>query len=229
MKKENRLVVFLRNNRAVILILLFLFLLISVSYFSKGFVHSILNHDEDTLANFLEHLGVFSYPAFILLVILEVVLAPIPAFALYVAGGALFGTILGSILALIGNLIGAFIAFIIARRFGRRFVEKRIDSNSRRKFDHFAETYGGYALFLLRINPFTSSDIFSYISGLSKIKTWKFLLGTGLGLAPMIIVQAYFGESFVKTHPLFYVILTGMSLAYLLIFLYLILKTIFIK
>ena len=122
----------------------------------------------------------FLISVFIIIVILEVVLAPIPALALYIAGGALFGTFLGGMLTLIGNLIGAFIAFWIARRFGRDFVEKRVDANTRKKFDNFSEKYGIFSFFLLRVNPFTTSDLFSYLSGLTKMKVRTFLLGTGL-------------------------------------------------
>jgi uncharacterized membrane protein YdjX (TVP38/TMEM64 family) len=225
MKRGERVINFFKKNWIIILILVFLILIFYYSYASKGIIYSISHSDENALANFLDSFGIFSYLAFVILVILEVVLAPIPALALYVAGGVLFGTFLGSILTLIGNLIGAFIAFWIARKLGREFVEKRTDTKMRKKFDNFAEKYGGFALFLLRINPFTTSDIFSYIAGLSKMKVKTFLLGTGLGLAPMIFVQAYLGETFVKNHHMLYIILIWISLAYLLIFLYLIFRT----
>lgn len=225
MKKEAKFFNFFKNNWVILLIIIALLVIFYISYSSDGFVHSIINSDEDALESFLNSFGIFSYLVFILLVILEVILAPIPALALYVAGGALFGTFLGGTLTLIGNLIGAFIAFWIARRYGRKFVEKRVDPNSRKKFDNFAEKYGIFSLFILRINPFTTSDLFSYLSGLTKMKVKHFLLGTGLGLTPMIFAQAYFGEAFVKSHPILYVVLIWISIAYLLAFIYLIIKS----
>jgi uncharacterized membrane protein YdjX (TVP38/TMEM64 family) len=204
-------------------------LIFSYSYFSKGVVYSVSNSDEDAVVQFVDSFGVFSYLIFVLLVILEVVLAPIPALVLYVAGGALFGTFLGGTLTLVGNLIGALLAFWIARKLGRNFVEKRVDSVARKKFDNFAEKYGGFSLFILRINPLTTSDIFSYISGLSKMKVKTFILGTGLGLAPMIFVQAYFGEAFVNSHPILYAVLVWISIVYLLVFVYLIWRTLSLK
>jgi uncharacterized membrane protein YdjX (TVP38/TMEM64 family) len=221
MKWTKKVLNFLRKNWIIILIILVLLLLFYYSYYSKGIIYSISNSDEQSVVNFVNSFGIFSYLIFILLVILEVVLAPIPALALYVAGGAIFGTILGSILTLIANLIGGLIAFWIARRFGRDFVEKRVDAGIRRKFDNFSEKYGGLSLFLLRINPLTSSDLFSYLAGLTKMKIRTFLLGTGLGLAPMILVQAYFGEAFVKTHQVLYAVLIWASIVYLLVFVYL--------
>jgi uncharacterized membrane protein YdjX (TVP38/TMEM64 family) len=225
MKKKGRVANFFKKNWIILLIIIVLLLLFIYSYSSKGIIYSISTSDNESIIQFVNSFGALSYIMFILLVILEVVLAPIPALALYVAGGAIFGTILGSILTLIGNLIGAFIAFWIARRFGRNFVEKRVDDKMRKKFDKFSEKYGGLSLFLLRINPFTTSDLFSYLAGLTKMKVKNFLLGTGLGLAPMILVQAYFGETFVKSYPVLYAVLVWISIAYLLIFVYLIWRT----
>ena len=222
MKRGTRVVNFFKKNWVILLILFILIIIFVYSYYSKGLVYSISTSDSDSIVNFIDSFGNFSYLVFILIVILEVVLAPIPALALYVAGGALFGTFLGGVITLIGNLIGAFIAFWIARRFGRDFVERKVDEKMRKKFDKFSEKYGGFSLFLLRINPFTTSDLFSYLAGLTKMKIRTFLLGTGLGLIPMIFVQAYFGETFVKSHPMLYSILIWISIAYLLIFFYLI-------
>ena len=229
MKKKERVINFFKKNWGIILIIFVLLAIFYYSYISEGFVHSITNIDQDSLEKFLSSFGIFSYFIFIILVILEVVFAPIPPLAIYVAGGALFGTFLGSILTLIGNLIGALIAFLIARRFGREFVEKKVNPGIRKKFDNFAQKYGGFSLFILRINPFTTSDLFSYLAGLTNMKIRTFLLGTGLGLAPMIFVQAYLGETFVKNNPFLYVVLIWISIVYFLIFIYLIWRTMFIK
>jgi uncharacterized membrane protein YdjX (TVP38/TMEM64 family) len=221
-KGGKRIIHFFRKNWVVLLILVILIALFLYSYYSKGIIYAISTTNNESVTNFIQSFGIFSYLVFIILVILEVVLAPIPPLALYIGGGALFGTFLGGVLTLVGNLIGALIAFWIARRFGRKFVEKRVDEKMRKKFDNFSVRYGGFSLFLLRINPFTTSDLFSYLAGLTKMKVRTFLIGTGLGLTPMIFVQTYFGESFVKNHPTFYAVLIWISVAYLVGFLYLI-------
>jgi uncharacterized membrane protein YdjX (TVP38/TMEM64 family) len=224
MKRGTRIINFFKRNWIILLIIIVLLALFYYSYSTKGIIYAISASDNESVVNFVDSFGVFSYVVFVLLVILECVFAPIPALALYVAGGALFGTFLGGILTLIANLIGALIAFWIARRFGRKFVERRVDDNVRKKFDKFSEKYGGFSLFFLRINPFTTSDLFSYLAGLTKMKVKAFLLGTGLGLLPMIFVQAYFGEAFVQDYPKLYAVLIWISVAYLVIFLYLMIR-----
>jgi uncharacterized membrane protein YdjX (TVP38/TMEM64 family) len=226
MKKRARIVNFFKKNWLILLIIILVSVLFIYSYYSKGLIYSISNSDSDSVVQFMESFGIFSYVIFVVIVILEVVLAPIPALALYIAGGALFGAFLGGILTLIGNLIGAFIAFWLARRFGRKFVEKRVDENVRKKFDKFSQKYGVFSLFLLRVNPLTTSDLFSYLAGLTSMKKRQFLIGTGLGLTPMIFLHTYFGETFVNNHPILYSVLLWISVAYLLIFVYLIWKSI---
>jgi uncharacterized membrane protein YdjX (TVP38/TMEM64 family) len=222
MKKESKFKNFFKRNWLIILIILLLFAFFIYSYSSRGLVYSISNSDSDSIIEYINSFGIFSYVVFILIVALEVILAPIPALALYIAGGALFGAFLGGILTLIGNVIGASIAFFLARRFGRKFVERKVDKKMREKFDKFSQKYGVFSLFLLRVNPFTSSDLFSYLSGLTNMKIKIFLIGTTLGLIPMIFAHTYFGETFVSNHPILYSVLLLISVVYLLIFLYLI-------
>jgi len=226
MKKRARIVNFFKKNWLILLIIILVSVLFIYSYYSKGLIYSISNSDSDSVVQLMESFGIFSYILFVVIVMLEVVLAPIPALALYIAGGALFGAFLGGILTLIGNLIGAFIAFWLARRFGRKFVEKRVDENIRKKFDKFSQKYGVFSLFLLRVNPLTTSDLFSYLAGLTSMKKRQFLIGTGLGLTPMIFLHTYFGETFVNNQPILYSVLIWISVAYLLIFVYLIWRSI---
>ncbi len=106
-----------------------------------------------------------------------------------------------------------------------QLLELRKDSI---KFDNFSKKYGGFAIFLLRVNPLTTTDLVSYLAGLSKIKFWKFILWTGLGLVPMIFIQTYFGDVFVKGNGILSALVIILSVLYLIFFVYLILR-LFVK
>jgi len=198
------------------------------SYFSKGLFYSLTHQDVGSVVVFLDDFGIFAYLIFVLLVILEVILAPIPPLALYLAGGVLFGTLFGGILTLLGNIIGALIDFKLARKYGRGFVVKNISSKVKKRFNRFVKKYGIYSIFLLRINPLTTSDLFSYLAGLTKMKTRHFLMGTTLGLIPLIFAQTYFGEIFIKEHKFLYWVVIIISLIYLILVLYFIIN-LFVK
>lgn len=216
---------FFKNHWIFILILIAILVFSIYSYSSQGVVYSLIKSDSQGIIDFVDSFGFFAALIFVLLVILEAVLAPVPPLVLYVAGGFLFGAFFGGILTLFGNLIGAIIAFKIARTFGRNFVEKRVDAKKRKKFDNFSEKHGALAIFILRLNPFTSSDLFSYLAGLTKIKVRSFLIATGLGLIPLIFLQTYIGETLLKNNPLLSLILIILSAVYLLVFIYLIFKS----
>ena len=217
-----------RKNWLILLVILIVLVWFSYSYLSGGVVYSTANSDIDSVVDFVDSFGFWAWLIFILLVILEVVLAPIPPLVLYVAGGFLFGAFFGGVLTLVGNIAGAIIDFFLAKRYGRGIVEKKVDKRIRARFDKFSEKYGGFAIFLLRVNPLTTTDLVSYLAGLSKIKFWKFVVGTAAGLIPMIFIQTYFGDVFVRGNGLLSAIILILSILYLVFFVYLIIA-VFVK
>ena len=84
------------------------------------------------------------------------------------------------------------------------------------------EKYGAYAIFLLRVNPFTSTDFISYLAGFFRMHFSKFIVATTLGLAPFIYIQSYLGGEILKQNTLVYSIFVFASIIYLIIFFYLI-------
>lgn len=190
------------------------------SYFTEGIFYLLATSDINSVVEFVNSFGIFAILVFVLLVILEVILAPIPPLVLYVAGGILFGAFFGGTLTLIGNVLGAVIAFLIARKYGRKFVEKKIPEKFVKNFDSFSNKYGAFTLFLLRINPITTSDIFSYLAGLTKMRLRTLILSTALGLAPLIYFQTYVGHFFVRDNPLLFLIFLAIGIFYLILFIY---------
>lgn len=205
-----------KNYFASFLILLFIGLAIWMiySYASHNFIYDLFQNDASGIVEYLEKYNDFSYLVFVLLIVVEAVFAPFPPLILYVAGGLLFGWFIGGLLALLGNFIGAAAAFQISRHFARDFMKKKISKNMMKKFDSFSKKYGTLSIFVLRINPLTSSDLFSYIAGLTKMNFWKFLASTTIALAPIIFVQTFLGES-IQDNPIISLILIVGGLIYI--------------
>lgn len=188
------------------------------SYLTKGFFYSLVNFNQAELISFLSSFKEISFLIYIFLIIIGVIFAPIHPFIFYVAGGIVFGPYVSWALTMVGVTIGSSIAFKISERYGRRFVEKHVSKKHINKFDKISEKYGSISIFLLRVNPLTSSDVWSYIAGLTKIKFWKFLMWTLLGLAPAIFVQTYFGKA-VGENIVLFKIFAGIAISYLTILL----------
>ena len=198
-------------------------LIIAVGGLSYFLYSQELLFDIDSIISFTEQFGVFSYLIFFLIVLLEVVAAPIPGAILYAAGGILFGTFVGGTIALVANVVGASIAFFIGKKFIIKH-DKKEDKEKKHYFDRALEKYGGYGIFFLRVNPITSSDIFSYLAGISKMNFKKFILGTTLGLLPLIYIQSFLGGEIIRNSEFLYTLFIIISLIYFIVFLYLVIK-----
>ncbi|MDA3836095.1 MAG: VTT domain-containing protein [Nanoarchaeota archaeon] len=170
------------------------------SYFSHGFIFGLFQEDSSVIINELSKVGIWAFLIFILLIIMECVFAPFPPLVIYIAGGIFFGGFIAGSLALVGNILGAAIAFKISHHYGKEKIASRIPKKTQERFDRISRKHGPLAIFILRFNPITSSDLFSYLAGLSKMKFSKFLLATTLGLIPTIYLQTYLGSS-IQANP----------------------------
>lgn len=196
---------------AKLLALLFLFLLIGYilwSYYRGGIVAIILKDDITTAERLFQlrcffkawgNLGPFIY---MVIVIIEVVVVPIPGSLLYAPGGVIFGGFVGGTMSLLGNVLGAGISFQVTRILGRTFIECKLEASSLRKYESILKKRGAWIVFLLRVNPFTSSDLVSYAAGLTPMPVWKVMVGTFFGMLPLCYVQAYFAKELFTAIPL---------------------------
>jgi uncharacterized membrane protein YdjX (TVP38/TMEM64 family) len=142
----------------------------------------------------------------------EVVVAPIPGAMLYAPGGAIFGGFVGGTLALAGNTIGAAIASWLAATFGAAWVARRSDRGALASIHATLAERGGWLVFLLRLNPFTSSDLVSYAAGLAGVPPSRVALGTLFGMAPQCYAQAYLAATLFQILPLSPALLGGIAL-----------------
>jgi len=179
-----------------------------------------VNSDVDSIISMINSFGGLSMLIFIAIVIIEVIIAPIPGMIFTVAGGITFGPFLGAVLSIIGNVLGATICYFLARHLGGHYIERAIDEKRLRFFYKYTDKYGSWVLFLLRLNPITSSDIFSYFAGLINMKYRSFIISTTLGLIPLMFALSYFGDYFIKDSPLFTLFFLILAALYFLVFFY---------
>ena len=201
------------DNRKIDLfaLVVVIFLLGVIAYFLYS--NKLISNPE-VLIGFIRGFGIWSYLAFFLLVILEVVVAPIPGTILYITGGILFGSFLGGTIALIANIAGAAIAFYI----GKKIILDEEEIKRKSHLDKMIHKYGAHSIFFLRINPLTSSDVFSFLAGFLRMNFRKFIIATSIALAPLIYIQAYIGEEIFLKNKIIFSILIAVSIIYLIAF-----------
>ncbi|HEX9161979.1 MAG TPA: VTT domain-containing protein [Thermoanaerobaculia bacterium] len=120
----------------------------------------------------------------------------IPALALTLAAGAIFGFVTGSIIVVIGATLGATAAFLLGRTIFRRFVERRIASNPKMAaVDRAIANEGTRIMLLMRLSGFPPFTWINYALGLTGVKLVPFMLTTLFGIIPGTLAFTYAGAA----------------------------------
>ncbi len=130
-----------------------------------------------------------------LLMIFQSVIAPLPAFLLTIANGALFGFWWGMLLSWSSAMLGAALCFYITRWLGAKHITRIIRTSIVERTNLFFEKYGSYAILIARLIPVISFDAVSYVAGLTRMRFLGFWVATGIGQLPATVVYSYLGES----------------------------------
>ncbi|MGH3086346.1 MAG: TVP38/TMEM64 family protein [Rubrobacteraceae bacterium] len=171
--------------------------------------------DRGRVRQAVEEFGPMAPVVYVSLLVLQAVLAPLPAPAVAAAGGYTFGAFWGFVLTWVGVLIGGALCFGVSRLFGREYVTRneRLEGLDRR-----VEEHGAIIVFVLRLIPLVSFDAISYAAGLTGISFWKFFLATALGSAPGAFVFVYLGGAL--PGPGLYAALGGLAVLALAAYMY---------
>ncbi len=125
--------------------------------------------------------------------ILQAIVAPLPAFLITLANAALFGAFWGGALSWFSAMVGAGLCFCIARALGREVVEKLTGRAVLRSADGYFTRFGPQTILVCRLLPFVPFDPVSYAAGLTSLRFWPFMLATGVGQLPATIVYSWAG------------------------------------
>ena len=149
--------------------------------------------DFTVVRQFVESYGAYAALVSFLLMILQSIAAPLPAFLLTFANANLFGWWKGAILSWSSAMAGAAVCFYIARLLGRDAVEKLTSRTGLKQIDDFFEKHGRLSILIARLLPFISFDIVSYAAGLTSMSFGSFFIATGIGQLPATIIYSYVG------------------------------------
>lgn len=154
----------------------------------------------DALRAWLLGLGPWAPLASAAVMILQAVIAPLPAFVVTFANGLVFGWAWGAALSWSSAMVGAALCFWIARALGRPAVERVLGgAASLDAADRFFRRHGRPAILIARLLPFVPFDAVSYGAGLTSTGFWPFLVATGLGQLPATLLYSWLGESATST------------------------------
>jgi uncharacterized membrane protein YdjX (TVP38/TMEM64 family) len=180
-----------------------------------------LYQDHQEFKKTISSYGAYAPLAYILLQIIQVIIAPIPGGAIEFLGGVIFGVKAGFIYSMIGLLIGSWIAFNLARIFEKIAVEKFVSEQTRKKFDYLVEHEGVILSFILFLLPGFPKDALCYILGLTPMHLGIFLIISTIGRIPgTLIACLQGGKAFDHQYYTFGILLGASALVILVFYIY---------
>jgi uncharacterized membrane protein YdjX (TVP38/TMEM64 family) len=180
-----------------------------------------LYQDHHQLKKVISSYGPYAPLAYILLQIMQVVIAPVPGGAIEFLGGYLFGVKAGLIYSMIGLILGSCLAFSLARIFEKIAVEKFVSDQTRKKFDYLVEHEGVILSFILFLLPGFPKDALCYILGLTTMHFGIFLIISTIGRIPGTLIAILQGaKAFEHQYYTFGMLLGGSALVILIFYIY---------
>ena len=183
-------------------IIIFLIVMIGMTIFLIPVIKMLPTEEGRTrLKDMVESYGAFGPLIFILLQVVQVVIAVIPGEPFEIIGGMLFGGFFGYVLCLAGVLIGTVFIYFLVKLIGQPLVSLFVNSEKLSKYKILNDEKRLETLvFILFFIPGTPKDALTYIVPLTKIKPSKYFLYSTLARTPSIISSTFVGTNIGKGH-----------------------------
>ncbi len=193
MKMQSRKIWYYRITLIILLFAMLLAwaLLPGVHEFINRSVAAFAAVDQQGIERFIQSYGALAAVVSFLLMILQAIASPLPAFLITFANASLLARS-GAGLSWTSSMAGAALCFFIARVMGGEVVEK-LTSKPSDSMDGFFTRYGKHTILVCRLLPFVPFDPISYAAGLTSIR-FRWFLATGLGQLPATIVYSWGGQ-----------------------------------
>jgi uncharacterized membrane protein YdjX (TVP38/TMEM64 family) len=147
----------------------------------------------DDIFNWIDSLGYIGGIAFVIIYILSTI-AFIPATALTLGAGAVFGVIWGSIYVFVGATLGAIAAFLIGRYLARDWIGKKIAGNQQFVAIDKAVAQSGFKIVLLtRLSPVFPFNLLNYAFGITGVGLKDYAIAS-IGMLPATVLYVYIGS-----------------------------------
>lgn len=163
-------------------------------FFNSGITY-LRCRDFEGLRQFILSYGFWAPVASIALMAIQSLVPFVPGIFITITNAWIFGWQAGAFYSWVGGLLGAMLDFGVARWYGRVVVERLVNAKYLKRIDGFLNKNGLVAVFITRLTPVIPFKIVSYGAGLTSMSLWRFLIATGVGQAPAIILYSILGQN----------------------------------
>jgi uncharacterized membrane protein YdjX (TVP38/TMEM64 family) len=153
----------------------------------------LVRRHADAIGSFIDLHPAWGLFLYLLLNILDAVLAPGATLPLIPVAARVWGRVLAGLATTAGWTAGSLIAFLIARRWGSPIVKKITSMQRVRGMKKYIPEDLFWSIVLVRL--VLPMDIISYVLGLFTDIGWsKYAIATAMGLTPSAFLLAYLGK-----------------------------------
>ncbi len=146
------------------------------------------------LLRWLDQRGLEASLIFMLIMALVVVLL-LPGVLFTTGAGFVFGILPGTLLVVVGTTLGASVSFLLARHLlGQRAGQWLMARTRLQVHGPVLETRGFQIVLFTRLIPFFPFKVSNYVFGLTPVSLKHFSAGTGIGIVPFSLHNAYLGS-----------------------------------
>lgn len=149
---------------------------------------------QESLQDFIKSFGAIGSIILILVISLEVIIAPVPGFIPALTAGFLFGPLLGAFYIYLGNIIGTTVLFLLVKKYGRLIAFKIFNKNKIERYEKLINRNENWLLVFYFI-PIFPVDITTAAFGLSAISPRKFITAIIFGYLIYALILAFFGDT----------------------------------
>jgi len=175
---------------------------------------SQLGEDPGAMKEWLSGTGIWAPVVFVLMTVVQVVVAIIPGEPFEIAAGFVFGPVWGTVLVLIGIAIGTLLIFAFVRRFGIKAAELFFSLEKINSLGFLKDAKKRNVLsFILMFIPGTPKDLLSYVVPLTKIKLWHWMLIAVFARIPSVLTSTVVGGALGEGEFLFAALAFGITAA----------------
>jgi uncharacterized membrane protein YdjX (TVP38/TMEM64 family) len=148
----------------------------------------------ESLKQFIDHKPLQGVVVYIILNILDAVIAPGATLPLIPIAARAWGRVPAALVTTAGWTAGSLVAFYIARRWGSPIVKKLTSMERVKRLQPYVPKNPFWSVVLLRL--VVPMDVISYVLGLFTEMTGPtYALATALGLTPSAFILAYIGRT----------------------------------
>lgn len=208
-----------QNKIRFVIIVMFLIVTVAITILAVPLIRNLTSSEgRNKIVTVVKSLGPLGWLLFIILQVLQVVVALIPGEPIEILSGILFGTFGGLLLCLLGLLIGTVIVYYLIKLVGKPLLDVIIPEEKIKNLKFLQDQKKLESLvFILFFIPGTPKDVLTYFVPLTKIKPLHFFVIATLARIPSIVTSTIVGANLVagnwKLSVLIFVITALIGLA----------------